>query len=112
MRTLTVEHNGVTVVLEASTVAVGRLRRNLLDTLPEAERTQDAQNFMFFITQVVSSSTEDVPFEKLTANPGLERLRELLLQWDQIEEILSNKIVTAILTLRGLVSPLEGEKKT
>jgi hypothetical protein len=109
MRTLAVDYGDVHITLAASTLIDGGLRRDLLATFPEAEKTSDAQNFAFFITQVQDCAGLDYPFKKLTANPGLDVLHEMMAAWMQIEEGLSEAIVQALLTLRR--PPGSGEKK-
>jgi hypothetical protein len=108
-RALTVDYEEVHLVLAAASLAVGSLRRSLLATLPKEEQTPDASTFAFFITQIAECKGMAFPFERLTANPGLEKLQEGVAAYMQIDEALNELIVTALTALRR--PPEIAEKK-
>ena len=105
--TITIDWNGVHVVLGRSTVADARLRRQLYSLIPKERQNVDASNYCFFITQLRECS--GLPFKQVTTLPDLGSLVTDLDNWDNLDEMLVEKITDDLKAMREDTG--EGEKK-
>lgn len=98
MQTITIDQDGVHIVLARSTIADARIRRGLYGMLSEENRMGENATFIYFITQIVEC--QGLPFGKVLVLPTEEQLQDMLDDWGDTDEAIYIKIVDAINALR------------